>query len=218
MVATYATLTELRDRFAIADPYDDTVLDLVLDAVSRRISDHCLRIFWDAGLDDDGEVLQAPATARLVGPDHVRCGVVYVEDFSTTTGLVVKTDDNDDGTYETTWTISTDFQVEPLNGVVNGQPGWPYWRIRAVGSRSFPVSTTGRPTVQVTARWGWATVPSPVREACLLQAARLFDRKNSPLGVAGFADLGAVTRLLAKLDPDVEFMLSPYRKEAVSAG
>jgi hypothetical protein len=68
--------------------------------------------------------------------------------------------------------------------------------------------------VQVTARWGWPAVPEPVRSACGILAGRLFKRADSLLGVAGFGDLGAIT--LRAVDPDVQRMLAPYVRVALS--
>jgi hypothetical protein len=47
--------------------------------------------------------------------------------------------------------------------------------------------------------------------ATLIQAARLFTRRQSPFGIAGSPDLGTV-RLSAKLDADVETLLRPFKK------
>ena len=57
--------------------------------------------------------------------------------------------------------------------------------------------------------------PGPVVEACGIQAARYFMRKNAPFGVLGSADVGFV-RLQSKLDPDVMALLDPYRLVAVA--
>lgn len=126
------------------------------------------------------------------------------------TGLVVATDDNDDGTFETTWTITVDFQVEPLNAAAAGEP---WTRLVAIGPRWFP-RLEHRAGVQVTAKFGWpgGTPPAPVKHAVLIQASRLWKRKDAPFGVAGSAELGSELRLLAKLDPDVESLLRPYRR------
>lgn len=47
-----------------------------------------------------------------------------------------------------------------------------------------------------------------VRLACLMHAARLYKRKNSPEGVAGFGEFGTVR--VSRFDPDVEDLLSPF--------
>jgi hypothetical protein len=48
-----------------------------------------------------------------------------------------------------------------------------------------------------------------VTEAVILQSSRLFTRLDSPLGIAGFGDMGAM-RVSFKGDPDVNMLLSPY--------
>ena len=53
-------------------------------------------------------------------------------------------------------------------------------------------------------------VEAAVKQATVIQSSRLFKRLDSPLGVAGFGDLGAI-RVGRYLDPDVEQLLMPYR-------
>jgi hypothetical protein len=51
-------------------------------------------------------------------------------------------------------------------------------------------------------------VPDEVVQATLLQAGRLYRRKDSPEGVTGSADWGMVR--LPRLDPDVMALIEPY--------
>jgi hypothetical protein len=120
-------------------------------------------------------------------------GLVIVDDFWTTAGLIVKTDDDDDGVFETTWTTA-DYQLEPVNGTHNGVAGWPYWRIAAIGN-SFSFHRFKRASVQVTARWGWQAVPEPVLQAAKILAADTFQLKDSRLGVAGSDQFGQIVRV-----------------------
>lgn len=55
------------------------------------------------------------------------------------------------------------------------------------------------------------TVPDSIKLACLLQASRFFIRREAPFGIAGSPEAGSELRLLAKVDPDVEVILGPYR-------
>jgi hypothetical protein len=91
---------------------------------------------------------------------------------------------------------------------------WSFNKLRAVGDYLFPTVNANygeQALVQVTARYGWASVPSPVKQACIIQASRLFKRLDSPLGVAGFGDLGAI-RVSRFLDPDMAQLVEPYRR------
>ena len=195
----YATPDDLKARFDIAtsDTVDDTRLGEALASVSREIEAYCERQFNT----------DASATARVFRPRS--SGVVVVDDFHTTTGLVVATDEDGDGVYETTWDAA-DYQLEPLNGIVSGQSGWPFRRIVAVGSRPFRCDR--RPSVQVTAEWGWAAVPAPVKEACLISAAEMFKLGDAPFGVAGFGEFGPVR---VRMNSRAQSLLAPYRLHPV---
>jgi hypothetical protein len=173
----YATLAELKSYLTISTTQYDTELTAALNSASREIERYARRQFNDAG----------SATSRVYYPQDAY--LVVLDDFFTTSGLVVETDSTDSGAFDQTWT-SADYQPEPLNQVRNGYSGWPYWKIRAVESLTFPDGR--RPTVRVTARWGWASVPAPVKQACLILAAKTFQIKDSPLGVAGFGEFGVV--------------------------
>jgi len=60
--------------------------------------------------------------------------------------------------------------------------------------------------------------PGPVVEATVLQAARLWRRKDSVFtGTAGFPETGQ-TRVSGGLDGDVQLMLGQYRKPALGVG
>lgn len=196
----YATLPELKSYLRIDNTTDDSELTDALTSASRGIDKYCDRSF---GKDTS-------ATARVYYPDDA-C-VVRVDDFHTTTGLIVKTDSGDDGTYETTWLV-TDFQLEPLNGIVDGEIGWPFTRVRAVVG-NFPVGAR-RAAVEVTAQWGWAAVPASVKQSCLIMAAETFKLRDAPFGIAGFGDFGMVR---VRDNPMARAKLDPYRRDAVMVG
>ncbi len=69
-------------------------------------------------------------------------------------------------------------------------------------------------TVAITARWGWPTVPDQIKQAALLMAARLFKRKDSPEGLTGSAEWGAVR--VSRADPDVLALIDPYMLPGVA--
>jgi hypothetical protein len=66
----------------------------------------------------------------------------------------------------------------------------------------------GRPTVQVTAKFGWPAVPDDVTKACLVQAGQLHKAKDTPFGVAGVSDMG-VLRSPFRAPPDREGSAGP---------
>lgn len=196
----YATLSELKTFVGIpvADTVDDTALQLALDAANLQVDGYTDRTF---GADASPTVRWYTATES---------GQLMVDPISTTTGLVVATDENGDGTAETTWTINTDYRLEPINAVAAGEP---WTRIVALGTRWFP-RLQYRPGVSVTARFGWpgGVAPAPVKLATLIQASRLFKRKDAPFGVAGSVEFGSEMRLLNEVDRDAQNLLRPYRR------
>lgn len=178
---SYVTAEQLKDYMSFQGSTQDARIDSVCAAVSREIEDWCHRQFNKADA----------ATARNYRPVDICTAIV--DDFFTTTGLIVATDNNDDGVFETTW-VAADYELSPLNGVRNGIPGWPYWQIGAVGfSKRF--YGTRHANLQVTAQWGWQDVPAPVSEAALMLAADTFQTKDSRFGVAGSDQFGNVTRV-----------------------
>ncbi len=196
------TAQDLAAYLRIDDVDDDVLLGISAASGSQWVRKTCGRTFEVTTSGSESSRDFYPKTASLVVTD----------DFATATNLTVKIDSGDDGTYETTLTISTDYFLEPLNGFEDGLTV-PYRRI--VGSSTlFPHCAT-RPAVRVAARWGWVAVPDDVKQAALIEAARLFKRRTSPEGfAAGFAEYGA--RITSRADPDAMDLLDPYiRSEQV---
>lgn len=191
------TSADLKSHLGFAGTQHDTVVTNAVNAANQAVVQHL-------GRDPSEKVTVGTETARVFYPEN-RC-LVLADDIWDTTNLVVKTDEGDDGTYETTW-LAADFQLEPLNQRENSITV-PYYRVRAVESRWFPCNR--RPSVQITAAWGWVSVPGAVFEATLIKAARLFHRKDSPQGVAGFDNFGAVR--LSSNDSDIVDLLKPFRR------
>ena len=198
----YATRAEVKAalRIGTADTADDTLIDSATEAASRLIDGYCNRQFW----------AYRSATVRVYQANTEY--VCDIDDIYTTTGFILKTSTFADGNFDVTWS-ATDVQLEPLNGYLDGIE-WSFNKLRAIGDYLFPTVNANygeQALVQVTAKYGWAAVPSPVKQACIIQSSRLFKRLDSPLGVAGFGDLGAI-RVSRFLDPDMAQLVEPYRR------
>lgn len=203
-MSNYATLAELRAWTGVDDSLDDDLLESSLTAAELAVEAWCGRKFTQDA--DVSAVRLRPQSMGWLYLPAFRPGGTCTADISTLAGLVVKTDDNDDGTYETTWTITTDFEVEPFDGP-------PHHKIIAVGTKYFPTCYR-RPVVQVTARWGWASVPEPVKTATLILAGEYAKLKDAPFGVAGFGDFGVVR---IRQNPKVAELLARYQHPMVAA-
>lgn len=156
---------------------DDNIQDAI-NSASGEIEKHCNRQFQRA----------ETATARVYEPDDAY--TVSVDDFWSTTGLVVEVDTNGDGSFSTVVPAS-DYEVYPRNGVVDGQVGWPYYEINFVGD-SLPIYHRRKGIVRVTAKWGWQNVPEAVRQAAVIIAAETFQLKDAPFGTAGMDQFGNI--------------------------
>lgn len=199
---SYATVTELNDYIALTKPSDNLAnLEEALETASREIDRYCERQFNKADT----------ASERLYRPKG--CKVVTIDDFYTTDSLVIETSSGYSGDFNVVWE-TTNYELEPLNGIVNGELGWPYFRIRAVGSRSFP-AVSDRASLRVTAKWGWSAVPAPVKRATLVIASEMFKLKDAPFGVAGYGEYGPVR---VKNSPIAMRLLAPYRLRPVKVG
>lgn len=192
----YCTLADVKSALRITDAVDDSLIELSIEAASREIDGYCQRAFYPTA----GTRVYETTNAFLTETDDI---------ISITTLKV-----SDDGVaYDTTWAV-TDYQLEPLNGVSAGL-AQPFTRIRAIGDYLFPQwSITGTYSnfagVQVVGVFGWAATPTAVKQAAVLLSMRQFKRYDSPLGVAGFGDIGVMR--VGRVDPDVEALLMPFKK------
>jgi hypothetical protein len=198
-MATLCTRNDVKTALGIADTVDDARIDVALESSSEMIQDYCSRQF----------LVDSTSSARLfVAQDP---WLVHLDDISTTAGLIVETDESGTGTFGTTW-AATDYQLEPLNGKVNGMTR-PYNTLRAIQSKLLPVDG-GRATVRVTALWGWPSVPDAVKQAAIIQTISIFRAVDAPFGATPFAETGII-RLRTALHPTAAALLSDYRLDAV---
>lgn len=192
----YCTLAEVKAALRISDSNDDTLLENAIEGASRRIDGYTGRFFY-----------QRTATISLYAKDIYT--LLLQDDLYQITTL--KTDNDGNGTFETTWTVNTDYLLLPTNVSLQTRP---YNRINAVGGKTFPIMIQPQlPGVQVNGIWGWDAIPYDVREGCVLLAMRGFARYNAALGIVGFADMAVQVR---SIDPDVRDMLSPYVKYGIA--
>lgn len=203
----YATLADAKDYLEIpADVTEnDAKLTAALNSVSREIEKYCNRQFNQ----------QTTATARIYQPTAFR--EIDVDDFWTTTGIVLQTDPSGTGNFTNTWSYPNDYELLPFNGVSSGQPGWPFNQIHSVSGLWFPIVPFRRKgTVQLTAQWGWSAVPDPVHQSALIMMALTFRLKDAPFGVAGTDQFGTVLKVTDV--PLAMSKLNPYRRFATLVG
>jgi hypothetical protein len=201
-MSDYITSANFKTRHGITVTTHDTRIAAHISAASLEVDSICGRHFG-AG---------ASAT-RYFHP--YSCTGVRVDDCHTITAVALDLDDS--GTYATTL-ATTDYVTIPTNGIgPNGQSGWPTTELRLVGY-SYSLPRFVRPSVKVTATFGWAATPTDVVEATYLLAHRLFYEVAVPSGVtAPNLDIGLPGSPLQR-PYTVERLLQPYRRADKTIG
>ena len=201
LVNAYATTGVLASELGIADGDDDMKLERCITVATKQINDICSRRFWQ-----DADLVERtfyPETSYLLDPG----------DISTATGLVVKLDTSDDGTFDTELTINTDFILMPVNAALE-IPVEPFTEIMMLDTFLF-ATTHRRPSVSVTAKFGYAAIPTDITQACLIQAKAAY--KATAGTFTGFqyaADAGIVVKT-PSVDPITRGLLDTYMKVLV---
>lgn len=193
-MAEYATLADLKSQLGIEadDTTRDDLLTKALKSASRGIDRTTGRRFW----------LDASATVRTYRlEDRVVCerdgDVLLVDDIGDVTGMVVESGTTGGGTF----TALTGYETTPDNGLADG------YAITGL-LKPHGVWGTSSTRIRITAKFGWPAVPDDIAQACLIQASRLYKRKDSPEGIIGSAEWGV--RNLSRRDPDVWALIEPY--------
>jgi len=132
---------------------------------------------------------------------------VLTDDLVSITTL--QTDDDANGTYETTWTSGTDYVLAPRNAALDG---FPYTEIdtSVTWPRNFPKDVYLG--VKVVGVFGFPSVPAAVKQAEIIQCNAVFSSRTAAFGVIGSADLGGLLRMSRALHPEAALLLEPYRK------
>lgn len=181
----YVVVADVRSyvRIPSGDTADDAILSIAASSASRAIDQFCNRQF---GTATGTRVYLADGSHRM-----------RIDDVQSVSAVVV------DGE-----TLSaSDYVLTPRNALANGRP---YEVIEFSDSLRWAFKCGAE--VYITGAFGWSSVPVAVKQAALLQASRLVSRRDSPHGVAGAPEAGSELRLLARVDPDVEVSLRPYRR------
>lgn len=199
-------VADVKTAMGISDTTDDDRIGHAVDAASRLIEANLGRRFWvDSGASTRWYACDTPF-------------LVEVDDFADITDLVVKTYASGPADTEPQTWSSSDYQLEPLNQLVEGQT-WPVTQIRAVGTRVFPVyGGTGyrlpyvQTTVAITTKWGFGYVPSAVERAAVAVAQWIFKGEDAPLGATAFGETG-VMHMRSGLPPIAQMLLEPFSKD-----
>jgi hypothetical protein len=196
----YGDLATLKAALGITDSTRDAALTLALNAASAQIDTLTGRTFGASTGTTSTRVYRTPRNTYVADPDAYSIGAtLLVDPIGDLTGLAIGTGNTSAGTFTTL--PATTYDVGPDNAIAKGQP--------VTLIRNLSYAWTLYPYVQVTARFGWPQTPYEITQAALLQAGRLYRRKDSPEGVVGSAEFGGMT-MVRRVDPDVMQLISPY--------
>lgn len=194
--SAYASLASFKAWMGVPDSKTDKDAEFQrrLNSSASDINRWCHRQF---GRDE-------VASVRTFRPD--RFGV-DVHDFWTDEDLAITPYLGQ--TAGTAWDVST-LVLEPLDGIVDMVPGWPFNRISTLSyGVTHPLVTAmfyTASTLQISARWGWADVPENVETANMILASSDNKSKDAPFGVAAFGDYAVRIRS----NPIAQEKLEPY--------
>jgi hypothetical protein len=191
----YASLADLKGQLGVTDTSKDVLLFRALSAASKAVERRTKRKFW---LDETPVQRTLNPHGRVVNDE--RGSVLLVNDIGDLDSLAVETGSG------TSFSAVTGYETWPDDALGDGFPvtalllATTYW-------------ATGTNRVRITARWGWPSVPDEIVQATLLQAARLYRRKDSPDGVSnnpGLAGEDWISLRIPSLDPDVRTLIDPF--------
>ena len=189
-MADFTALSTVKTYLGISGSSEDTPINAAIDAAELAIDNFCGREFK----------MVSSATAKTFRPDTNV--VLTVPDIAKLDSLVVKVDTGDDGTYNDTLTLTTEYVVEGNKA--------PYTLIRRVDGSAFPRYRSNRETVEVTAFWGYGVeIPAPIIQAATVYSARLYQRRSSILGFQPGMEGDA--NYISRIDPDIKSLLAGYR-------
>jgi hypothetical protein len=106
-----------------------------------------------------------------------------------------------------------DCQFEPLNNLDWAGNARPFEQIRLVGQQ-WPFDNF-RATVEVTATWGWPTIPARIKRAALVLGKDIGKHRDLSFGTAVVVDYGALRVRQATLIDD---LVHNFRRPEAAAG
>ena len=207
----YVDKADVKTWLNISGTGQDSNIDIAINAACRAIDDFVGREFIQS---------------ETVETRYYNCEFMdyaFVDDIATTTGLVVTTL-NKDGTDDQTLVLDTDYYLYPLNSD-KLTPTMPFNKIVMAIENGGKILPTSHPkSLKITAKFGFpdqhntgSYIPEAITQASLIQAARFWQRKNSPMGFSGNPETGqAPIIFLSELDPDVKTLCKRFKNSTIT--
>lgn len=191
----YATAQEYREVGGAVSAGTDAVIDRDLIAVSRWL-EHKLGRFFNVDASDVARIYVTSGAEKL-----------WIDDLSAAP-TTIKIDEDADGDFsDETALASTDYELRPLNAVLGPEPG-PYTHIVLTSW-----GTKGRwgrnQRVEITGKWGWASVPESVKSATI-EFTRLW-RMESPRATTRISEIEGTIAMSGPARSMLDNLMSKYK-------
>ena len=190
----YATAANYRAVISKSDTAEDAEVLNDLTAISRYLDAELGRFFTQ----------DASAVARQYFPPANGGRLLLTNDIASSAGLVVKSDDNEDGTAEITL-AATDYRLHPQNAELDAEAKpWRGLMLNNWGDVSLWVP--GR-LYEITAIFGWPAVPAAIERATIHLAAilRLESPRSTRRIAEGFSEAFESSRPAQDILEDLRF-------------
>lgn len=177
----YISVQELKDVVGISDDSEDVLVERAVKAATQAINNRSgFATFWNTGL---AEIRTVDTEGKIVPKRGVSpyYKLLLPDGIASTGGFSVSG-----------FPTAT---LMPSDAIAKGEPA----TALKLSYGSLPAS------VQITAVWGWPSLPDDIVMAAQMQAHRYYRRRGSPEGIAGSAEWG-LSRV-PRLDPDVAAIL-----------
>jgi len=171
----YLELADLKRYLSMEDDSRfDQELTEAIASITKEINRHCNRQFN-----------KAPTASWRSFPIRYASFVDTADFWDDPTEIQISSAPDVAGTVLT----AGSYVLEPLDGIVDDEPGWPRWKLKptANGVRLIPGMY-----LRMNAPWGWESVPADVVQSGKIMAGATFQIKDAPFGVAGSDQWGTI--------------------------
>ena len=197
---TYATVDDYKLIAGNKNSDKDLIIDLSLQSASRFIERICRRTF---------NVDSVPTTRYYDGKYSTR--FVLYDDISSTTGLIVTVDNDNNHIPETALTLNTHYFVE--YNTMGGETEPIKWLQLIPSNGLLETWPSHIHSLAITAYFGWAAVPAPIKSATIIIARQILDLSES--GVLQSLNLvDAALPIQRRTANLVDLLIDQYKRRA----
>lgn len=187
MANDVVTLAEFESYIGTEVTANRPWMQSVLDAGVAAAGTHCQRQFAFA---------TGSTSARVYVPEG---DLVHVHDCVSVSSI------SENGSV----VASSEYQLEPLNGITSAGVSVPYRRVRRLGGWWYAYGRQA--TVSVTADWGWpgTSFPDEIKQAVLMLARDVRSGRDASYGIAAMTEYAAIR---ARENVQVRGLLRDFRR------